>query len=105
DQLVTFRRGDERQRDSRITARRLDDHRVLLQNAALLGVLDHGHANAVFDTAQRVEEFALQQDRRRHTVGYFVQAHEGRAAHSLDNIIVYASHNTSLVIYPDLGFS
>ena len=32
------------------------------EHAALLGVFDHRHADAVLDAAERIEEFALEQD-------------------------------------------
>jgi hypothetical protein len=60
--LVTLGRRDERQRDAGVAAGRLDDDGVLLENAALFGVLDHRHADAVLDAAQRIEKFALEQD-------------------------------------------
>ena len=69
DELVAFGRRHERQRDAGIAAGRLDDHRVLLEHPALLGRLDHGHADAVLDAAQRVEELALEQDRGRRSGG------------------------------------
>ena len=62
DQPVAPGRADEGQRDARVAAGGLDDHRVLLEQAALLGRLDHGHADAVLDAGQRVEGLQLDDD-------------------------------------------
>jgi hypothetical protein len=62
NQLVTLGRRDERERDAGVAAGRLDDDGVLLQDAALLGVLNHRHADAVLDAAERIEKFALEQN-------------------------------------------
>ena len=61
-EFVTFRRRDERERDAGVAAGRLDDDGVLFEDAALLGVLDHRHADAVLDAAERIEKFALEQN-------------------------------------------
>ena len=62
DELVALGRRHERQRDAGVAAGGLDDDGVLLEDPALLGVLDHGHADAVLHAAQRIEELALEQD-------------------------------------------
>src|SRR6266540_91420 len=82
---------DKRQRDAGIAARRLDDHRVLLEHSALLRVFDHRHANTVLHAPERIEELALQQDRRRHAGGDPVQADERGAPDGLDDVVVDAT--------------
>ena len=62
DELVALGRGDEGQRDAGVAAGRLDDHGVLVDHAALLGVFDHGHADAVLHAAERIEEFELERE-------------------------------------------
>ena len=96
DQLVTPRGRHERQRDAGIAAGRLDERRVRVDDCALFGIFNHGHADAVFDTAQRVEEFALQQNGRRHSHGHFVQFHQRSAPNRFDDVFVNASHKKIL---------
>ena len=53
---------------------------------------------AVLDAAERVEELALEQDGGVHSGGDFVQAHERRAAHGFDDVVVDAAHKISFVL-------
>jgi hypothetical protein len=46
------------------------DHGSRLEDATLLGVLDHGHADTVFHTAERIEKFTFERDRGRESGGY-----------------------------------
>ena len=70
NQLITLCRCDERQRDAGVAVEaRLDDDGVLLENAALLGVLDHRHADTILDAAERIEKFALEDGSRRARAG------------------------------------
>ena len=92
NQFVTFGRRDERQRDAGVAAGRLDDDGVLFEHAALFGVLDHGHADAVLDAAERIEKFALEQNGGSQAGGDFVQVDQRRAADGFDDVVVNASH-------------
>ena len=92
DQPVAFGRRDERQRNAGVAARRLDDDSVLGQRAALFGILDHRHANAILHAGERVEEFALEQHGGVDALGDLVEPHQRRASNGLHNVIKYISH-------------
>ena len=64
----------------------------LLEHAALFRVLDHGHADAVLDAAQRIEKFALEQNGGIQPGGDLVQFDQRRAADGFDDVVVNASH-------------
>ena len=51
-QVIALGGGDEGQGDARVAAGRLDDLRVRVENAVLLGGLDHRPADAVLDAAE-----------------------------------------------------
>ena len=91
--FVALGRRDERQRDAGVAAGRLDDHGVFLEHAALLGILNHGHADAVFDAAERIEKFAFEENRGRQAGGDLVQFDQRRASDGFDDVVVDASHN------------
>jgi hypothetical protein len=55
-------RRDERERDAGVAARRFDDDGVLVKTPRVR-VFNHRHADAVLHAAERIEEFALEQDR------------------------------------------
>ena len=60
DQVVALGGADERERDARVAARRLDDRRAARLDPALrLGRLDHRDADAVLDRPARVEHLEL----------------------------------------------
>ena len=61
-QLVAARRAHEGQRDAGVAAGRLDDLDAGLEHAALLGVPDHGRADAALDRVGRVAALDLGQD-------------------------------------------
>jgi len=92
NQLVPFRGGDERQRDAGVAARGLDDDGFLFENTALLGILNHRHADAVLDAAERVEKFALEQNRGRHAGGDLIQFDQRGVPDGFDDVVVNASH-------------
>ncbi len=52
------------------------------------GGLDHRHADAVLDAAQRIEKLALERDGRVQAGGDVVEPHERRVADGLDDVIV-----------------
>src|SRR6202007_2234600 len=76
---------------------RLNDDRVFFENAALFGILDHRHANAVLDAAEGIEEFALEKNRGIEASGYFVEFDERGASNRLDDVIVYPCHKEILL--------
>ena len=57
------------------------------------GVFDHGHADAVLDAAERIEELALQRDGRIDAGGDLVEFDERRAADGFDDVVVNAAHS------------
>ena len=61
-ELVAARRRDVGQRDAGIAAGRLDDLHARLEHAALLGIPDHGGADAALDRVGRVAPLDLGQD-------------------------------------------
>ena len=93
DELVAFGRRHEREGDAGVAAGWLDDDGVLLEDAALLGVLNHGHADAVLDAAEGIEKFAFECDGGRQAGGDFVQFDQRRVADGFDDVVVNASHN------------
>ena len=62
-QLVPFCGAHKGEGDPCISARGFDDVRIFGKSAALLGILDHCHADAVFDAFERVEELAFGENR------------------------------------------
>ena len=101
--LVALGGGDKCQRDARVAAGRLDDDGVLLQDAALFGVFNHRHADAVLDAAERVEELALEEDRGRQAGGDLVEPDQRGATDSFDDVVVNASHKNDRLV--NLSFS
>ena len=76
--------------DAGVAARRLDDDSARLQQAALLGIVQHGTGDAVLYTARGVKIFdlgqqvCLQAARR----GKALQLHERRVADELGNAVI-----------------
>ena len=98
--MIAFRRRDERERDAGVARSRLDDDSFFFQNATSFGVLDHRHADAILDAAERIEKFALEQDGRARAGGDLVQFDERRAADGFDDVVVDVSHKIYwLIIY------
>ena len=96
--FVALGRGDERERNAGVTAGRLDDDGVFRQDAALLGVFNHRHADAILNAAERVEKFALEQNGGVQPGGDFVEFDERGAAHGFDDVVVDTAHKFSPVI-------
>jgi hypothetical protein len=88
DDLVALGRGDKGQRDASIAAGRLDDHGVFFQHAPLLCIVNHGHADAVLDAAERIEEFTLEQDGGGRTRRDAIEADERSASDGFDDVVV-----------------
>ena len=72
--------GRQGQTDPGITGRRLDDRPARLQPAPPLGLLDHGHADAVLDATARIERLELQENPGRHSHPQSSQRDQGRTA-------------------------
>ncbi len=65
DQLVAVGGGDEGERDAGVAACRLDQRRFARRDdARCFECVDHGHADAILDAGDRVEEFQLGEDAR-----------------------------------------
>ena len=62
DQLIAFQCADERQSDTRIAARGLDDHGSGTDCAAGFGLLDHRQGDAVLHASGGVEQFDFGDD-------------------------------------------
>ncbi len=92
DELVSLRSGDEGERDAGVSARRLDDGRVGVDHAPLLGVLDHRHADAVLHAAERIKKFALHRDGRGQVFRDVIQPDERRATDRFDDVVVDFAH-------------
>ncbi len=97
---VAARRRDERQRDAGVAARRLDQLLAGAEHAALLGVPDHGGADAALDRVGGVAPLDLGEDGRPPTVGDAVEAHERRAADGLSVVFEPAGHGASVASAP-----
>ena len=75
DELVALGGGDEGQRDAGVAAGGLDEDGFAgLDFAGFLGVLDHGHADAVLDAGEGVLAFELGDDGGGQSGGHPVQA-------------------------------
>ena len=86
--VIALERGSYRQTMAGIAAGRLYNRPTRTQQALLLTILDHRRANAVLDTAARVEHLHLRQHQRRHIVCDMPQAHQRRIAHHLKNGVI-----------------
>jgi len=93
DDPVTLGGGHESQGDAGVAAGRFDDHRVALEETALLRVFDHGHTDAVLDAAEGIEEFALEQDGGLQLGCDFIEADQRSVTDGFDDVVKYASHN------------
>ena len=101
--LVALGGRHESQRYAGIAARRLNDNGVLLEYPPLLRIFNHGHADAVLHTAERIKELALEQNGGWHPVRDLVQAHQRRMTDRFDDIVVYSTHRvSSRVTEPDV---
>src|SRR5208283_5596302 len=90
--FVTLGRRDEGEGNAGVAACRLDDDGVFFEDAALLGVLNHRHADAILDAAERIEKFALEKNGSGQAGGDLVQFNQRGAPDGLDDVVVDASH-------------
>ena len=92
DDLVAFCCSNEGKSDAGISTCRLDDDGVWLEDATLLGIFDHGHADAVFHAPERIEELAFESDGGIKTGCDAVEFNQGCVAHGFDDVVVNLSH-------------
>src|SRR5262249_42355720 len=92
-ELIATSRANIRQSNARVAAGRLDDHRVLVDSAVLLGGIDHGPADAVLDAPQRIEAFALGHHRGAAALGDTTQSDQGSVADATRDIVVNSLFN------------
>ena len=92
DHFVSLGGRHEGQCDAGVSAGGLDDDRAGLENATLLSVLDHGHADAVFHATERIEKFTLERNRGGKPGGDAVELDERCAADCFDDVIVDVAH-------------
>ncbi len=95
-QLVAARRADEGQGDAGVAAGRLQDDRVRLDLAGLLGGVDHGHADPVLDAVGRVVELQLGDHVRPGALRQAAQAHQRGVADQLGDVVGDAHWTTSI---------
>ena len=84
--------ADEGEGDARVAARRLDDEGVLGDAPFALRRLDHRHADAVLDAAQRVERFELGDDGGVEVRRQPVEPHQRRVADELGDVVSDPCH-------------
>jgi hypothetical protein len=89
DQIDALRRRDERQRDARVAARRLDQDGLLRDLARLQTLIDHRESDAVLDARERVEELKLEEDVRHGAMRCSgpVQSHKRCVANGFRNVV------------------
>ena len=62
------------------------------ENPLRFRVLDHCHTDPVLNAAQRIEELALERDRRIDAIGDLVEFYQRCPADCFDNIVVNPAH-------------
>ena len=86
DALVALGGADQGQGDAGVAAGRLDDDRVLVDQAGLLGGVDHGKADAVLDAGAGIEKLQLGHDRAVGAFGEAVEADKRGVADQFSDI-------------------
>src|SRR6266446_930406 len=95
--LVTAHGRNQRETHSRVPGSAFDDGAAGLQQAFFLGVVDHGDADAVFHGAAGIDVVGLDVNLRLQALIDAIEAHQRRAAHSVQNIVTFHSAiNSSL---------
>jgi hypothetical protein len=84
-QPVALERCRDRQANTRVPARRLDDRPARGELPFALGLLDHPQADPVLDAAARVQELELGKQPRLDVAGNPLQAYEWSAADEIEN--------------------
>jgi hypothetical protein len=82
-QRIAARRRDEGERDAGVAAGRLDQLLARAEHAVALGIPDQRRAEAALHRVGGVAPLDLAEDRRRCTIVYTVESHQGRAADKL----------------------
>ena len=85
DAAVALDRRRHGQADAGVAGGGLDDRAARPQPAPPLGLVDHGHADAVLDAAARIERLELDQDPRRHTLAQPMQRDQRRSADRVED--------------------
>ena len=85
DQPVALDRRRHRQADAGVAAGGLDDRRARLQEAASLGVIEHGDGDAVLDAPAGVQRLELCHDDRPVWLGQAVQPNHRRPPDQLED--------------------
>src|SRR5690606_31732750 len=86
DALVSTLLGHDRQPHPGVAGRRLDDGAARLEQAALLGVLDHLDRDAVLGAAARVQVLDLGQHHAGALRDHRIQLDQGRIADELTDV-------------------
>ena len=95
DQLVAAGCCREGQGDTGVSGRRLNDHLVLGELAALLGIPDHVGADPALDAVSRVAAFHLGQHGGFAVLGDAVQLHQRSVADGEAVVVVNAGHDAA----------
>src|SRR3954447_10545167 len=88
NQLVTFGSANKRKRNTRVTARWLNNHGVLLDLTFALAGFDHRHADTILHAVKRLKEFTLREHGRLPRWYQPVEANHRRIADGLGDVIV-----------------
>ena len=91
DDLVAASRTDQSQGDSGVSAGALHNRAAGLQRARLLSSINNGLAETVLHTVAGVVELELGQDGGAGALAHAVDAHEGRVAGQVGDVVVNAS--------------
>ena len=89
DALVALDAGGLRQARAGVAGGGLDDGAAGLEQAGLLGRLDHADADAILDRAAGLEVLGLAQDGRAHAAPDAAQADERAVADGVQNRIIH----------------
>ena len=92
NQFVSLGRRDEGEGNARVAAGRFDNNHALFQKALGFGVLNHCHADAILDAAERVKEFAFDRHGCTRAFADAVELDQRRAADGFDDVIVKLAH-------------
>ena len=102
-ELIAFRSTDEGESDAGVAGGGFEDMGFLVDFAGLFASFDHGDADAVFDGAEGVEEFALGQDDAAAGGHDAVDLDEGGVTHGLGDVGIDARHGILLGLGPKSG--
>ena len=85
--LVAAHRGHQRQPHAGIARSAFDDRAAGLEQAAALGVVDHGDADAVLHRAAGIQVVGLDVDLGLEVLGHAVQAHQRGVPDGFENVV------------------